>query len=58
MQAVGFGVDDATTLPYAIIRNSWGVYWGEQGYIKVFLDDISGGTCGLHLYNWWSSVGF
>ena len=48
MQAVGFGVDKATALPYAIIRNTWGVGWGEQGYIRVFLDPAIGGTCGLY----------
>ena len=29
MQAVGYGVDTATNLPYALIRNSWGVGWGN-----------------------------
>ena len=59
MQAVGFGVDAATNLPYALVRNSWGVYWGNQGYIKVFLDSsVAGGTCQLHNYVYWSTVGF
>ena len=58
MQAVGFGVDKATALPYAIIRNSWGVNWGEQGYIRVFLDPAKGGTCGLYKYAMSSTVGF
>ena len=58
MQAVGFGVDNATALPYAIIRNSWGVGWGEQGYARVFLDPAIGGTCGLYYYDLWSTVGF
>ena len=46
MQAVGFGVDATTNLPYALIRNSWGFGWGNQGYAKVLLDStIAGGTC-------------
>ena len=46
MQAVGYGVDAATGLEYALIRNSWGAGWGNQGYIKVYLDSaVAGGTC-------------
>lgn len=33
---VGWGVDnDKDKTPYWLIRNSWGEYWGEQGYMKV-----------------------
>ena len=58
MQAVGFGVDATTSLEYAIIRNQWGVGWGDQGYAKVYLDPVFGGTCGLYFYDLWSTVGF
>ena len=58
MQAVGFGVDATTQLPFAIIRNQWGVGWGDQGYIRVFLDTAVGGTCKLYYYDMWSTVGF
>lgn len=58
MQAVGFGVDASTNLPFALIRNTWGLGWGEQGYARVYLDPAVRGTCDLYQYNWWSLAGF
>ena len=31
--AVGFRLDEA--IPYTVIRNNWGVQWGESGYAKI-----------------------
>lgn len=32
---VGWGTDDVSGKKYWIVRNSWGHYWGEMGFMKV-----------------------
>ena len=42
---VGFGVDGAST-GYWIVKMSYGVGWGESGYIRIFRQTANGGGTG------------
>jgi len=33
--AVGYGVDDTTSKPYYLVKNSWGPTFGIKGYFKI-----------------------
>ncbi|KDO23517.1 hypothetical protein SPRG_11439 [Saprolegnia parasitica CBS 223.65] len=43
---VGYGNDDAG-LPYFKMKNSWGTWWGENGYVRLQRGVGGVGTCGL-----------
>ena len=46
--AVGYGYEGDQG--YYIVRNSWGTGWGEDGYIKIGMQDGSVGICGINQY--------
>eukprot|EP00357_Protocruzia_adherens_P036895 CAMPEP_0114997408 /NCGR_PEP_ID=MMETSP0216-20121206/14883_1 /TAXON_ID=223996 /ORGANISM="Protocruzia adherens, Strain Boccale" /LENGTH=613 /DNA_ID=CAMNT_0002361787 /DNA_START=21 /DNA_END=1862 /DNA_ORIENTATION=+ len=41
ISVVGWGKDASTGEKYWIGRNSWGTYWGENGYFRIVMDDSS-----------------
>ena len=48
---VGWGMDEAAKKPYWLIKNSYGVDWGEDGYARIAMELTEGGAygaCGLY----------
>jgi len=43
---VGWGIEDGQE--YWIMRNSWGTGWGEQGYIRIEIQE-GDGICGIQM---------
>lgn len=47
MVVVGSGTDPDTGKPYWKVRNSWGEWWGESGFVRVA---AGSNMCGIALY--------
>jgi C1A family cysteine protease len=48
MLAIGFGYDQISGHNYLILKNSLGEDWGENGYMRITLDNSSiDGQCGI-----------
>ena len=43
---VGWGRDMVNRLDYWIVKNTWGVGWGEQGYARIAINE-GVGVCGI-----------
>lgn len=44
--AVGYGTEDGQE--YFLVKNSWNSSWGDQGYIKIAVEN-GAGACGINL---------
>merc|ERR1712194_336214 len=51
---VGWGFDGSTGKQHWIVRNSWGEYWGEMGFIRI---TMGGNQLGIESVCAWATPG-
>jgi len=44
--AVGYGTLDG--VDFYLVKNSWGPTWGDEGYVRLAIED-GAGVCGIQL---------
>ncbi len=61
VSVVGWGYDNTLKKQYWQVRNSWGEYWGELGYVRVVLGDNQLGLeadCAWATPGSWTEINF
>jgi cathepsin L len=52
---VGYGADGAGGQAYWVVKNQWGAWWGEGGYMRIARG--SGANCGIASYAFYPTMG-
>ena len=45
---IAVGYDTTGPVPYWIVKNSWGIRWGEEGYARIKMTGDGEGPCGMY----------